>query len=184
MSPEQMHVLLWLAGAFAAFVMLMRWALGYTLAEMLGIVASMTWDDWPNASRHGRSGPGEEQRPWVARAHRALGSLRPPPRKFGTLEGWTWRPIERDPNMTVRVRDRSPDGRRLEGYIIGTPGTLQASCRVPTRLKLIDGWMTLTGPDSTPVTLRAGDSLVIEPGFHGSWQNETIAHLHFRVTLP
>lgn len=126
----------------------------------------------------------QREESWVERANRELGKISLPPRKFGTLEGWSWQPLLRDPNMTVRVQDRSADGKRLQGYIIGTPGTLQVACKARTWLRLLDGWITLTCDGDPPITLRAGDEFVVEPGFRGQWENETFTHLNFGLVLP
>ena len=124
----------------------------------------------------------DPEKPWVARARRALARMPPPPRLSGQLEGWSWRPVERDPSMTVHVDEHSLDGRRISGHITGTPGVLDVACNLRTDLMLVDGWITLTPEGSPPMTLRKGDSLVLHPGFRGQWQNETVAHLNFEVT--
>jgi uncharacterized cupin superfamily protein len=83
--------------------------------------------------------------------------------------------------MAVRIDDRSADGRSIKGYIFGSPGTLEVSCSLRTGLSLIDGWITLTPHGAESMTLRAGDSLLLHPGFSGNWRNETVARLNFDV---
>lgn len=182
--PHRLDLAL-VALALLAFLLLLSWALDLSALELLRLLAFLSGDRSLTVAINRYAQARERQRQsWVARANTALGNLPPPPRRLNTLEGWSWRVIERDPSMTVGVHERSPDGKRLEGYIIGTPGTLQVSCRARTRLKLLEGWITLATEDSPPVTLRAGDSLVIDPGFRGQWQNESIAHLNFSIVLP
>lgn len=186
MTSDQVHVTIILAGlAFCVFLALMRWTFGPFSRDGSFFIDQLNMSLFYDAARNAwtTSYRGDET-PWVTRARDALGKMRPPPRKFLELEGWSWRPIEGDPGMTVRVQDRSSDGRRLKGYIIGTTGTLQAVCRARTQLTLIEGWITLTTEDSPPMTLRSGDNVTIEAGFRGTWQNESFTHLNFTVTLP
>lgn len=124
----------------------------------------------------------EPERAWVPRAHGALARLPVPPRVSDELAGWSWRSVDRDPVMTVRIEDQSPDG-RISGHITGTPGTLEVACKLRTSLRLMQGWITLTPHGGPSMTLKAGDSLVLHPGFTGDWQNETVAVLNFEVLL-
>lgn len=184
MSPDQIHVILVLAAAGAVlFLLLLSWALDYKLIEIVELFAWILDRRLADIIRAVHALSTQLKEPWVERAYRALGDL-PPPRRFGTLEGWSWRPVDGDPVMTVRVQDRSPDGRRLEGYIVATHGTLQVACKARTQMRLIEGWITLTAEDGPPMTLRAGDTLVIQSGFRGQWENEGFTHLAFSVTLP
>jgi uncharacterized cupin superfamily protein len=48
----------------------------------------------------------------------------------------------------------------------------------------MQGWITLTPHGGPSMTLKAGDSLVLDPGFTGNWENETAAVLSFEVMLP
>lgn len=125
----------------------------------------------------------QPEKPWVRRARMALARLPSRPRNSGELEGWSWRAVEGDPVMTVRIEEHASDGRRVTGYVTGTPGTLAVVCRARTGFKLVSGWITLTPEGGSPMTLKAGDSLILHPGFCGSWQNETVASLTVDVDL-
>lgn len=162
-------------GGLFVFLTLLRWAVGPLLPRR-----DPTRDPMLSAYWNLYTDP---EKPWVGRARTALAKLPPPPRLSGELEGWSWQPVDRDPAMTVRIDDRSSDGRRISGYIIGTAGTLAVACSASTDLRIVDGWITLTPDGSPSMTLKAGDSLVLHPGFRGRWQNETLAHVNFQVML-
>lgn len=164
-------------GGLLVFLALVRWAWGpFPWPPSLGE------SPMNSVFRNLHSDP-DADAPWVRRARLALARLPPPPPPSNELPGWSWRPVDREPAMTVRVDDRSSDGRRISGCIIGTPGTLAVTCSARTELRLVQGWITLTPDGSAAMTLRPGDSLLLHPGFSGSWQNDTVAHLGFEVTL-
>ena len=173
---DKTNVMLTVAGGgLVVFLVLLRWAVGPLLPRLNPSRDPMLSAYWTLYS--------DPEKPWVGRARNALAKLPPASRISGELEGWSWRPVDRDPAMTVRIDERSSDGRRIRGYIVGTPGMLAVVCSASTDFRLVEGWITLTPDGSPAMTLRAGDSLVIHPGFSGRWQNETMAHLNFEIML-
>jgi uncharacterized protein len=51
-----------------------------------------------------------------------------------------------------------------------TPGTWGVSYDEWEYVRILQGISVLTGADGLAVTLRAGDSYIIRPGFVGTWQ--------------
>lgn len=62
----------------------------------------------------------------------------------------------------------------IDGLFCGmwhsTPGKWRISYSEWEYVHIREGVSVLTGADGTPVTLRAGDSYVIRPGFEGTWE--------------
>lgn len=162
-------------GALLVFLAVIRLAWGH-----------LPWFPWTSGDRMNSTYQDrcpDPEEPWVRRARMRLARLPLPPPRSGQLEGWSWRSIERDPVLAVQVDARSDDGRRISGHLTGTPGTLHVTCGVRTDLRIAEGWISLK-PDGGPgMSLRAGDSIILHPGFSGDWLNETITHIRFEVTL-
>lgn len=51
-----------------------------------------------------------------------------------------------------------------------TPGKWRVSYTEWEYIRILQGVSVLTGADGTAVTLRAGDSWIIRPGFEGTWE--------------
>ena len=51
-----------------------------------------------------------------------------------------------------------------------TPGCWRVSYDEWEYVRILEGMSVLTGADGTAVTLRAGDSYLIRPGFIGTWE--------------
>lgn len=83
---------------------------------------------------------------------------RPDPAKVlsGDPVHTTWNPEDRDGLFA--------------GLWQSTPGKWRVAYSEWEYFRILSGFSILTGPDGTVTELRAGDSLIIRPGFTGTWE--------------
>lgn len=78
------------------------------------------------------------------------------------------RVLQGDPVFTTwTIEDR--DGLYC-GLWQSTPGTWRVSYDEWEYCRIIHGLSVITPDDGPPQTFRAGDSLILRPGFRGTWQ--------------
>lgn len=70
-------------------------------------------------------------------------------------------------HTTWNLEDR--DG-LFAGLWQSTPGKWRVSYSEWEYFRILSGFSILTGSDGTITELRAGDSLIIRPGFSGTWE--------------
>ncbi len=70
-------------------------------------------------------------------------------------------------HTTWNLEDR--DG-LFAGLWQSTPGKWRVSYSEWEYFRILSGFSILTGPDGTATQLRAGDSLIVRPGFAGTWE--------------
>lgn len=76
--------------------------------------------------------------------------------------------VSGDPiHTTWSIEDR--DGLYC-GIWQSTPGKWKVSYAEWEYIRILEGRSILTGRDGTQVTLEAGDSWIIRPGFEGTWE--------------
>lgn len=76
--------------------------------------------------------------------------------------------VSGDPVHTAwNIEDR--DG-LYAGLWQSTPGKWRVSYNEWEYFRILSGHSILTGPDGSTTDLRAGDSLIIRPGFSGVWE--------------
>ena len=97
------------------------------------------------------------------------------------LEGWT--KIEGNPTMRYWVQHSSLDGSVISGTWEATTGTWHARYQFYEFVHLIEGRITITPDNGTPVTLLPGAAFVVEPTFTGTWTIEAPVRQHFAIKL-
>lgn len=100
----------------------------------------------------------------------ALGPLLPFPPSQNFTNSVFWERTS-EPERPWVPRARASDARRISGHITGTPGTpgtLEVASSVHTGLRFSEGRITLTPHGGPSMTLKAGDSLALHPGFSGN----------------
>lgn len=70
-------------------------------------------------------------------------------------------------HSTWNVEER---GSLFAGLWQSTPGKWRVGYAEWEYVHILEGHSVLTGEDGVAVTLKAGDSLVIRPGFRGTWE--------------
>ena len=70
-------------------------------------------------------------------------------------------------HSTWSVEER---GSLYAGLWQSTPGKWAVDYAEWEYVHILEGWSVLTGEDGIAVTLQAGDSFVIRPGFRGTWE--------------
>ncbi len=66
--------------------------------------------------------------------------------------------------------EETPDGKIFAGVWECTPGTWRISYDEWESCTLISGISVVTEDGRAPVTLEAGDTMILRPGFAGTWQ--------------
>jgi uncharacterized protein len=94
----------------------------------------------------------------VTRVGQAPETTRPDPEKL----------ISGDPVHTTWNLEET-DG-LYAGLWQSTPGKWQVSYSEWEYFRILSGYSILTGTDGTVTQLHAGDSLIIRPGFAGTWE--------------
>ena len=89
-----------------------------------------------------------------------------------------------EPRTTTWVASETPDGKVMAGLWEATPGRWRVEYDEWESCTVLSGVSILRGDDGTDVTVRAGDSFVIEPGFKGSWEVVETTRKVFTVKLP
>jgi len=81
-----------------------------------------------------------------------------------------WDPIKGDPKMQTYILNDARDKTMESGYWECTPGKFHVKGNEYEFLSLIEGKAIITPKVGEPVTLQAGDAVVVEKGFVGTWE--------------
>lgn len=99
---------------------------------------------------------------------------RPPTHGFDPstddLDGWVV--TEGNPSMKTWVQHTSAVGDMAAGIWECSKGSYHATCTTYEYVVLISGRVALTPDGEEPVTVKAGDTFVVEPTFKGIWRIE------------
>ena len=93
------------------------------------------------------------------------------------LDGWIV--TEGSPKMKTWALHTSAAGDMVSGIWECTVGSYHATYTAYEYVVLIAGKITITPDGGTPVTVKAGDSFVVEPTFKGIWKIEENVRKHF-----
>ncbi|MCC6919662.1 MAG: cupin domain-containing protein [Alphaproteobacteria bacterium] len=80
--------------------------------------------------------------------------------------------------------NESADGKTFAGIWEATPGAWRISYDEWEYCAILSGVSEVTRDGAEPVRLKAGDHLVIEPGFEGIWRVVETTRKSFVVRLP
>lgn len=91
-------------------------------------------------------------------------------RPVPVLDASKWQIIEGEPRTVNLNAYTSPDGRKIMGTWICTPGKWQVSYDKWEYCHFQEGYCIITPEGREPIHLRAGDIFMIEPGMRGTWE--------------
>lgn len=80
--------------------------------------------------------------------------------------------------------EESPDGKLFAGIWEATPGKWRVVYDEWEFFKVESGVSVVTEDGAAPVTLKAGDSLVLRPGFKGTWEVIETTRKAYVIRLP
>jgi uncharacterized cupin superfamily protein len=80
--------------------------------------------------------------------------------------------------------EESPDGKLFAGIWEATPGKWRVIYDEWEFFKIESGVSIVTEDGGEPVTLKAGDSLVLRPGFKGTWEVVQTTRKAYVIRLP
>jgi uncharacterized cupin superfamily protein len=78
----------------------------------------------------------------------------------------------------------SADGKYLTGLWRATPGCWRIAYTEWEYCEILEGVSIVTAVDGKPVTLKAGDRFVLEPGFMGTWEVTEATLKRYVIHLP
>ncbi len=89
-------------------------------------------------------------------------------------------------NPTTRTWnvEETPDGKTYAGIWEATPGKWRIVYEEWEFCQVESGVSIVTGDDGTEVTLKAGDALVLRPGFTGTWEVIETTRKSYVIRLP
>ena len=97
------------------------------------------------------------------------------------LEGW--KVTEGSPIMKTWILHTNNDETMISGYWEATPGTYHATYKEYEFVYLLEGHIIITPDDGDPVSVKAGDTFVVESNFSGTWQIIKAVRKYFDVKL-
>jgi len=97
------------------------------------------------------------------------------------LEGW--KVTEGSPIMKTWILHTNNDETMISGYWEATPGTYHAIYKEYEFVHLLEGHIIITPDDGDPVSVKAGDTFVVESNFSGTWQIIEAVRKYFDVKL-
>ena len=97
------------------------------------------------------------------------------------LEGW--KVTEGSPIMKTWILHTNNDETMISGYWEATPGTYHAKYKEYEFVHLLEGHIIITPDDGDPVSVKAGDTFVVESNFSGTWQIIEAVRKYFDVKL-
>lgn len=97
------------------------------------------------------------------------------------LEGW--KVVAGSPSMKTWIEYTSPDESMITGCWEATPGTYHATYATWEFIHLIAGEVIITADDGEPQTYNAGDAVILEAGFSGTWEIKETVFKHFAIKL-
>lgn len=80
--------------------------------------------------------------------------------------------------------EETPDGKLYSGVWEATPGTWRVVYEEWEYCCVISGVSVVTQDGETPITLKAGDSLILRPGFTGTWEVVETTRKTYVIRLP
>ena len=80
--------------------------------------------------------------------------------------------------------EETPDGKTFAGIWEATPGKWRVVYEEWEFCQVESGVSIVTGDDGTKVTLKAGDALVLRPGFTGIWEVIETTRKSYVIRLP
>ena len=80
--------------------------------------------------------------------------------------------------------EETPDGKTFAGIWEATPGKWRVVYDEWEFCRVESGVSVVTGDDGQAVTLKAGDSLVLRPGFSGTWEVLETTRKAYVIRLP
>ena len=87
------------------------------------------------------------------------------------LNATPWKRIEgTNPQTVTLVNYQSPDGRKVTGTWICTPGKWEIDYDRWEYCHFQEGYSIITPEGKAPVHVKAGDIFTIEPGTKGTWE--------------
>ena len=97
------------------------------------------------------------------------------------LEGW--KVTEGSPIMKTWILHTNNDETMISGYWEATPGTYHAIYKEYEFVHLLEWHIIITPDDGDPVSVKAGDTFVVESNFSGTWQIIDAVRKYFDVKL-
>ena len=97
------------------------------------------------------------------------------------LDGWTV--VDGQPTMKTYVLHTSADGAMVSGIWEATPGTFHAIYDGFEFVHLLAGKLIITPDGGLAVSLKAGDTFVVEPTFKGTWKIQETVRKHFTARV-
>ena len=97
------------------------------------------------------------------------------------LEGW--KVTEGSPIMKTWILHTNNDETMISGYWEATPGTYHATYKEYEFVHLLEGHIIITPDDGDPVSVKAGDTFVVESNFSGTWQIIEAVRKYFDVKV-
>lgn len=88
------------------------------------------------------------------------------------------------PRFTTWNLEASPDGKLFAGVWEATPGKWKIAYDEWEYCAILSGVSVIAEDGGTSVTVRAGDSFIIRPGFVGSWEVIETTRKQYVIRLP
>ena len=111
-----------------------------------------------------------------------LNDIEGPEPDTNDLDGWVVR--EGHPTMKTRILHTNKEKDMISGIWEATPGTYHATYSAYEFVHMIAGKILITPDDgTTAITVRQGDSFVVESNFKGTWKIEEKVTKHFDFML-
>ena len=98
------------------------------------------------------------------------------------LEGWIV--VEGKPSMRTQILHTNKEKTMISGIWEATEGTYHATYSAYEFVHIITGKIIITPDDGTSaITVKAGDSFVVESDFKGTWKivEKVIKHFDFMI---
>src|SRR5262249_9082042 len=92
--------------------------------------------------------------------------------------------VEGDPRFRTWNAYESADGKTYGGIWEATPGAWRVSYDEWESCTLLSGHSVVTPEGGRPIELRAGDTLILEPGFTGVWRVVETTRKSYVIRLP
>ncbi|HEC75109.1 MAG TPA: cupin domain-containing protein [Methylophaga aminisulfidivorans] len=97
------------------------------------------------------------------------------------LDGWVKH--AGNPTMKTWIEYKSADERTLSGCWEATPGTYHATYAAWEFVHIISGKAIVTPEGGEPITLTAGEAMLFEKDFIGTWEIQETVLKHFVLNL-
>lgn len=97
------------------------------------------------------------------------------------LDGWSV--VSGNPTMKTWIEYTSPDESMITGIWEATPGTYHATYSGWEFIHIMQGEVIITPEGGEPKMCIAGDAVMIEAGFVGTWEIKEKIIKHFAIKL-